>query len=142
MEVSVRVDTRNLDNMAGELRGRLQAVVAKAAFDIEAEAKSLSPVDTGANRASIYTTLSGGDGYSPAASDARARRPWLQLLAPLTVEPDAIEASIGPSTDYAILLELGTTSMPARPFMTPALEHARGPFLEAVKQTIQGAAHG
>jgi hypothetical protein len=39
---------------------------------------------------------------------------------------------IGPTTDYAAHLEFGTVRMPARPFMIPALEAERRPFIAAV----------
>ena len=141
--IVVKVNTRILDKLRHELRGRLENVVKKTAFDIEAEGKRGSPVDTGANRSSIYTTLSdGGDSYSPAASAARSQRPGLPLQSPRSVEGDKIEARIGPSTFYGILLEFGTTTMAARPYMTPALERSREPFLAAIKAVIEEARRG
>jgi hypothetical protein len=45
--------------MIRNLDGNVAEAVAKTAFAVEARAKILAPVDTGALRASIYTALKG-----------------------------------------------------------------------------------
>ena len=108
--ITVRVDTRVLDQLTGALKGRLRDVVQVAARNIEVRSKKLVPVDTGATRASITPTIS----------------------------EDGLEARIGPTTLYAPYLEFGTARMEARPFMRPALEQERAAFLAAVGQVIGG----
>lgn len=75
-------------------RARRQAAEAtiKTLHDIEATAKTLVPVDTGATKNSI-----GVDVYD-----------------------DRIGGEVGPTTHYAPYLENGTARMAPRPFMDPA----------------------
>ena len=87
-----------------------QKVVAKTAHDVEATAKSLAAVDTGAMRNSIGTTISGG----------------------------GLTAEIGPTVHYAIYNEYGTRRMAPRPFMGPALERHSEPFVQAVAKITEG----
>lgn len=93
-------DTGELGSLAVDLgRAGAQATakasraIRKGAFDIEAAAKAIAPVDTGALRASIGVTTSG----------------------PLT-------AAIGPTVDYAAYVEFGTRRMRAQPYMQPAAD--------------------
>lgn len=79
-------------------------VVAKTAHDIEATAKSLAPVDTGALKNSIGSDIS------------------------------ALHAEIGPTVSYGIYQEFGTSRMAPHPFMGPALEQHTAAFLAAVEQ--------
>lgn len=83
--------------------------IRKTALDIEGDAKTRAPVDTGALRNSIGVTMNG----------------------PLAAE-------IGPTVHYAAYLEFGTYKMAARPFMGPAFD-ARSPGLEkALGQIADG----
>lgn len=80
------------------------SAVAKACMDIEAGAKGMAPVDTGALRNSIQSSVGGLSG----------------------------EVTAG--VEYAIYQEFGTYKMAAQPFMTPAADAARGPFLAAMSR--------
>ena len=69
----------------------------KAAGDqIVAEAKSLVPVDTGKLRDSIEIK-----------------------------ELNKDEVSVGSDLEYALFVEIGTESIPARPYLQPAMEHVK-----------------
>lgn len=83
-----------------------QRAVAKAAYDVEAKAKQAAPVDTGALRSSISTSLTA----------------------------DSLTADIGPTVHYGIYLELGTRRMAPRPYMEPALDQVAPGFIEAIQQ--------
>ena len=85
-------------------------VVRKTAADVERDAKAFAPVDTGALRNSISTTIS-GSGHSL-----------------------AIEAEIGPTVSYAVFQEYGTSRMAPHPYMGPAVERHTPPFVAAVEQ--------
>jgi HK97 gp10 family phage protein len=85
-------------------------VLDKSAHDIEATAKGLVPVDTGATKNSI-----GVD------------RP---------VGPELV-AVVGPTTEYAPHLEFGTVHMAPHAFMGPALDVHAPAFVEAL-ETIAG----
>lgn len=82
---------------------RIEAALAKAAMDIEAHAKQLAPVDTGALKNAINAN-GGGLAWrvdSPAA--------------------------------YSTFQEFGTRKMPAHPYMVPAVEIVRPSFLQAMR---------
>lgn len=51
-----------------------------------------------------------------------------------SVDADALKATIGTNLAYGKFLELGTSKMPARPFLRPAVERNK----DQLKQIIQG----
>lgn len=53
----------------------MERAVASAAFEIEREVKILAPVDTGALKASVYTSTYGKDNRSSALAEARGKYP-------------------------------------------------------------------
>lgn len=85
------------------------AVIRKTAADIAADAINLSPVDTGNLKSSIGVKKVG-----------------------------ALEAEIGPTAEYGIYLELGTSRMPAQPFMGPATDRRIPGFVQAMGQIADG----
>ena len=95
----------DLGKASYEVTRKAQAVVAKTAHDIEADAKSFAPVDTGMLRNSISTTI-GASGLS---------------------------AEIGPTVHYAPFLEYGTRRMRPQPYMGPAAERRAEPFVQAIE---------
>ena len=103
------VDTRRLAGYSQGLNDRLRNVVSIAAHNIEGKGKDKVPVDTGATKNSIVPTF----------------------------EDQGFAARIGPSTFYAPFLEFGTRRMAARPFMIPALESERGPFVRAIEKALE-----
>lgn len=88
----------DLTKMAGATGARVAAVIKKTAFDIERDAKDLAPVDTGVLKGSITSTITG---------DGRFGK---------------IEAEVGPTAEYGIYQELGTSRMPAQAFLGPAFD--------------------
>ena len=95
----------DLGKASYEVTRKAQLVVAKTAHDIEADAKSFAPVDTGMLRNSIGTTISNG----------------------------GLSAEIGPTVHYAPYLEYGTRRMPPQPYMGPAAERRAEAFVKAVE---------
>lgn len=109
------IDTTDMDRLAGDLAAapaRVGTLVSRAlrksAADIERDAKAFAPVDTGALRNSIGTDLAG---------DARST---------------SMTADIGPTVNYAVYQEYGTSRMGPHAFMGPAFDRHAGGFVEAV----------
>lgn len=116
------LDTTELDRIAAQLDLKTEAVVRRAAFEIEQKAKMLAPVDTGAMRSSIYTTTAKEDGFHKAAAETLEKR--ITDLQPLDQpsEGDEVMARIGPAVEYAVFVETGTSRQAAQPFLIPAAE--------------------
>lgn len=109
MAVEVRITWRRHPlTISQEAQGRAEAAVLKAARDIEGLAKRVVPVDTGNLKNSIQVA-----------------------------EESPMAATIGPrGVEYDYYVEFGTRYMGARPYMTPAAEHVRASFIEAMRQII------
>lgn len=101
-----------------QVGARARTVIRKAAMDIERDAKNLAPVDTGNLKNSI--------GHS----DLRIGTSG-QLV-----------AEIGPTANYGIFLEQGTSRMPAQPFMGPAADRNTPAFEQAMQQLGAEALNG
>jgi HK97 gp10 family phage protein len=113
--MGISIDTSEVRALAVGLRGagkrvgaRSATALRKAAHDIESDAKLLAPVDTGALKNSISTTIT-GDG-----------RGW------------SMTAEIGPTVDYGIHQEYGTSTQSGTPFMGPAFDRRIPAFTEAM----------
>lgn len=117
----VYTDTSNLDNLIRRIPGNKRQLVRSIAFQVEALAKQKAPFDTGALRNSIYASFSDSNTPPTGATETLP-----------TPETDT-SAYVGPSVEYAIYQELGTSFFEAQPFLLPALrdverqleEHAR-----------------
>ena len=97
-----------IEGNAGRIGAAGSAVLRRAALAIEADAKALAPVDTGALRASISSSFAG---------DGRG---------------GAMTAEVGPTVEYGVYVEFGTSVMSAEPFMGPAFDRQIGGYTEAV----------
>ncbi len=93
-----------LPELQAQLRRQASAAIRKAAYDIEAHAKAVVPVDTGNLKNSIQTTM----------------------------END-LTAIVGTHVEYAPYVEYGTHRMAARPYLGPAAEAVRPGFEAAMK---------
>lgn len=111
LEMNTRV-TIKLDPRWREVEGKIKAVLKVAAFAVERKGKEKSPWDTGANRDSIFVAEVDDIGGAPAYR-------------------------IGPTTEYGPFLEFGTSKMPARPYMIPALESESPRLREAITQIMK-----
>lgn len=109
-----------LGSIAGNVDGIIDRIGTKGAHDIEARAKQImgekNIIDTGATVNSIAVTKVGDHAWR-----------------------------IGPSTDYALFLEVGHHTrggsfVPARPYMGPAGEAEFPGILAALKAAVEGAA--
>ena len=57
--MSVKLDTRKLDQLISQVDPRAVAIVKGGAFSVEGKAKTLAPVDTGALKNSLHTEQKG-----------------------------------------------------------------------------------
>lgn len=141
LEVVIALEKAKLEQGGAALRSLLEQVIAKAAFDVQAGAQERVPVKTGATKSSIYVSIAGRSStYSQGVGEAQTRRPGVMVSSEEAPEGEAgLAARIGPSTSYAPLLEFGTHSRPARPYMVPSLERVRPGFEAAIKQAFEKA---
>ena len=93
---------------AGRLGARGAAVLRRAALAIQADAQALAPVDTGALRSSISTTVEGDGRFG------------------------AMTAEIGPTVEYGIYQEFGTSTQHGQPYLTPAFDRQIPGFERAI----------
>lgn len=93
--------------ISAQMEERASQVVRKSAIDIEARAKAVVPVDTGALKASIQS------------------------------EHNGLQSVVSVGQDYGIFVNYGTYKMAARPFFTSAIEVVTPAFHEAMRQLIQ-----
>lgn len=110
--VTVTIQFNKFPEIAAALPGKTKAVVAKASFDVEGQAKNRVPVDTGALKNSINTEF----------------------------ERDGLLGIVAPHTDYALFVELGTRRQSAQPYMIPAADAVRPAFIAACKRMLEDLA--
>jgi HK97 gp10 family phage protein len=133
---TIKLDTRVLDAMIKHTGGNVAEAVAKTAFAVEARAKIKAPVDTGALRASIYTSLKAGGRFDQARSSAAALRPNTGI-SELPKPQDDHTAYVGPSVEYAIEVHNGTTRMPGRPFLLQAVRETERDFRKNLGKAVK-----
>lgn len=83
-------------------------VTRKTANDVERDAKTFCPVDTGFLRNSIGVDMAGNAYYT--------------------------EAVIGPTADYGPYVEFGTSRMAPSAFMGPAFDRHSGEYVQAMEK--------
>jgi HK97 gp10 family phage protein len=104
MSVTIHIKSNRFAEIAKQFHNEASQVVRKTTLDVEAGAKRLAPVDTGLLRNSIQSVMEGD-----------------------------LTGVVFTNVEYSVYLEYGTRKMSARPFMTPALESARQPFIQALQ---------
>ncbi len=130
------LDTRVLDNLIKHLDGNIEDAVASAAFMIEGRAKINAPTDTGALKASIYTSLKKGGKASGAMAAAKAMRPDAGINA-LPVPKDNFTAHVGPSVEYGQEVHDGTSTMPGRPYLAKALRETEADLKKFLSKAVK-----
>jgi HK97 gp10 family phage protein len=105
----VYTDTRNLNRLIDRIPANKRQLVKAVAFQVEALAKMKAPVDTGALRNSIYTSIRDNNNPPTEATET------------LPTPDNDVTAFVGPSVEYGIYQELGTHLTQAQPYLLPAL---------------------
>ncbi|MDQ0756077.1 HK97-gp10 family putative phage morphogenesis protein [Arthrobacter sp. B3I4] len=108
---ALRKLSADIAKAAATTEARAQVVVRKTAYDIERTAKNLVPVDTG--------NLKGSIGHSDARSVGRS---------------GTLAIEIGPTANYGVFVEQGTSRMAPQPFMGPAADTHEPAFTQAMQQ--------
>ena len=85
------------DKIINKVDNALEAAMMQAVLMVEADSKKMAPVDTGRLRASITHEVR-------------------------EIANGVIQGKVGSSTSYSKFVELGTSKMPAQPYLRPALE--------------------
>ncbi len=140
-QAAIRMDFTELDKLVAECPERADKIVRQVAFRVERGAKqnvtNMNAVDTGALLNSIYTTTSKSDGFAGASAAAETRLPG-SVAGPIP-SGHLGQAFVGPCVEHGLYVELGTSRMPARPFLTLSVENERarwesgGEFAEMFK---------
>lgn len=107
---TVRILSNRLPHLPAMVKTALSAEVAKAAHEIEAQAKANAPVLTGTLRRSIHTVI----------------------------EQGGQRALVGPSVEYGVYVEFGSRGRAPHPFMRPAAEAVLPTFVAGVKAALAG----
>lgn len=110
----MRAFSADLGRVSQQVTVRAGQVVAKTALAIEADAKTLAPVDTGFLQGSISTDLSS----------------------------DRLKAEIGPTAEYGGYVELGTSRMAPQPYLAPASDRWEPGFVQAMEQLAEDIING
>lgn len=109
----------NFPEFARTLETKIDAVVRKAAFDIETQAKQNAPILTGNLRASIYTvTYDGNSGYG--ASIAATSKIGATALFPALQPPPRGQAIVAVGAAYGIYVEMGSNGRSPVYYLTNA----------------------
>lgn len=108
----VRLFAADLVSESGKVPQKASLALRATAVRIEGDARILAPVDTGALRNSITTSYRGGAGST------------------------FMSAEIGPTVNYGIYQELGTSKMRAQPYLYPAADRHEPAFYSAMAQVV------
>ena len=130
------VEIVTLFNRLPEIAPLLQVVVGrlvrKSAFDIQALAAVLAPVDLGALKSSIYVVTKDSSDYETHAAAAQSIRPDATVLPEVEAPKSPTLAIVAVVMDYGIYQEFGTVYQPAQPYLTPAAEIVKPQFMAAL----------
>lgn len=109
----VRALGSRMQGAGGRVGLKAAAALRKTAYDIEADAKALAPVDTGNLRNSISSTIAG---------DGRTGQ---------------MTAEVGPTAEYGIHQEYGTSTQPGTPFLGPAFDRRAPLYTQALAKIAE-----
>ena len=118
MNSRVTTDTTRLNRLIDRIPGNRKKAIKAVGFRVEALAKMKAPVDLGNLRNSIYMRSSEENPVSEIATEELPKPPESSVY-------------IGPSVEYGIYQELGTSVMDAQPYLLPALREVESELEES-----------
>lgn len=130
MTNKLKLDTREVDRIMKVLDVNADAIIRRAAFQIEGEAKKKAPYETSALRNSIYVEAKGGafsngqsTSFTQVTGDVKEKRDTAQTER-IPSPSKLAHAHVGPCVDYAIYVEYpgNVRKGGERPYLTPAAE--------------------
>lgn len=144
----------DFDKIAAALLPAADKLVRATAFKVEAGAKVRAPVDTGMLKNSIYSATSRGsaggaanvaayqESYTTQRQRTGSRRKGIQGIMRRKVFPVIGAQPLGTAVvavgaEYGAWVEYGTRHRPAHPYLIPAVEAQRAPFLAALQQLVE-----
>lgn len=119
--------------IADALTPALAQIIKKTALDLQAQAASRAPVDTGFLRNSIYASTADGSGYHGGSN----------MLPEVPRPTSTTEAYVAVGANYGVYVEYGTRFMPAKPYFNPAVAAVQPGFdaaLDAIETKLAEAA--
>lgn len=133
-QVAVQIVFNKIPQLSALATQRAKSAVTKASRDIEAAAK----LSMQGPKSGIVYSRRGTEHQASAPGEAPAIDTG-QLAGSIGVEfsDNGLTGEIGPSAEHGFWLEFGTRNMAPRPFMTPAAEKEREPFLAAMRQIAE-----
>lgn len=104
-------------------------IVKKAAFDVQAKAANNitanDQIDTGFMKSSVYVVTKSTSTYG---AGVVAGSPGSALLSEVPPPETDTEALVAVGANYGLFQELGTSRLPPRPYLVPALEAVKPSF--------------
>lgn len=150
LTINTVIRSNRIPEVTAELRQRFKAAVLQSAQNLENTASLSAPRDTGSLSASIYASdgTSNSDYVTRVGTAGRLNRD-LVVLPEINPEfaiglsgtsgtnsQDAYTVVVGVAAGHGIFVEYGTRNMHAQPFLTPAVEGARGTFQDEIATAI------
>ena len=131
ISVSVKINK----NIAEHLEDQVNVLLGKAATEFETEMKQ--EIEYGAKTGITYqrgnkTHTASAPGQAP-ASDSGKLVGSIRYL-----KKSATEHEVSINSEYALALEVGTSRMAARPFITPAVQNAKKKLMKAIRAINKG----
>lgn len=136
VKITSSVNLAPLNGFIDKFRQEADIAVRKTAFKIESDAKTFTPVDTGALRASIYTVTPRTSTYSSATASARGLNPDFRATVEIQAKQELL-AYVAVGASYGVFVEYGTRRMPARPFLTPAADMNKAFFNKEIRDALR-----
>lgn len=136
IELRIKTSGKSYSKMGQDTLRLLSQVVRKTAFDIEAEAKTRVPVDTGALKNSIHTVTDTTSGWSAARATNPQGNPFFGEVRP---RHQRLVAIVAVGQHYGAPVEYGSAGRPAKPYLAPATEQMRPRFDLAVREALRRA---